>query len=78
MKDGTMSYHNGRLKQDVINTLGRAVNPLTLEEIIHNVTNEGFKSQRLYTDDEIIDCFKILLETGFIQENTDKTYSWRE
>lgn len=78
MKEGTMSYHNERLKQDVINTLGRAVNPLTLQEIIHNVTNEGFKSQRLYTDDEIIDCFKILLETGFIQENNDNTYSWRE
>ena len=73
-----MSYHTNKLMLDVINTLGRAVNPLSLDELIHSVINEGYKSQRIYTDDEILDCLRGLLETGFIQENKDGTYNWRE
>lgn len=73
-----MSYHDSRLQQDLINILGRAVNPLTLDEIIHKVTNEGYKSQRNYTISDIMNCFNDLLETGFIEEHVDKTYQWRE
>lgn len=73
-----MSYPQGRLKQDVINIFGRQIEPITIAELVHKVTNEGYKSQREYTDDEILDVLTLLVETGFVEKNTDNTYQWRE
>ena len=73
-----MSYHKLKLKQDIINTLGRAIEPLPISVVMHDVMNEGFKSQRVYTDDEILETFAELLELGFVIENSDKTYEWRK
>lgn len=71
-----MTYPNERLKQDVINTLGRQINPINLEDFIHQVMNEGYKSQRVYTDDEILDTLTLLVETRFVRKNPDDTYEW--
>ena len=51
---------------------------LSLSDLVHQVMNEGSKSQRGYTDDEILETFTELLELGFVIENSDKTYEWRK
>lgn len=73
-----MTYHKLKLRQDIINTLGRAIEPLTVEEIVHNVTNEGYKSQRCYMDDEILDVLRDLVTLEYVRENKNNTYEWIE
>lgn len=72
-----MTSHKFRLQQDVINCLGRQISPISVSDLIHQVTNEGYKSQRVYTDDEILDTLSVLVDTGFVDKQ-DGLYQWRE
>ena len=72
-----MTSHKFRLQQDVINILGRQIQPVGLEELVHQVINEGFKSQRVYAPSEIRDTLSVLVDTGFVDKQ-DGLYQWRE
>ncbi len=70
-----MAVHNVQIQHDLINTLGNAIQPLSIDEIVHEVTNRGFKKQRIYTDDEIIDVLHYLVKLGFVKQSENK-YEW--
>lgn len=70
-----MTVHNVQIQHDLINTLGNAINPLSVDEVVHEVTNRGFKKQRIYTDDEILDVLDYLVRLGFVKRSMDK-YEW--
>ena len=72
-----MTLHNVMLQHDVINTLGRAIEPLSLSDLVHQVMNEGYKGQRIYTDDEILDVLRLLVDTHFVTEKNG-CYEWKE
>lgn len=70
-----MTVHNVQVQHDLINTLGNAITPLGIDEVVHEVTNRGFKKQRIYTDDEIIDVLDYLVRLGFVKQSNNK-YEW--
>ena len=72
-----LNYHNVQLQHDLINTLGNAITPLPEDELIHKVTNRGFKHQRIYVDDEILEVLEYLVRLGFVKKTGDK-YEWFE
>lgn len=72
-----LSYHNVALQHDIINTLGNAIHSLPEEELIHKVTNRGFKNQRIYVDDEILEVLNYLVKLGFVKK-TGQEYEWIE
>lgn len=72
-----MSYHHICLQQDIINTIGNTIHPLTRQEILHEVINRGFKKQRIYVEDEILEILENLLEQGYIIQKKDK-YEWKK
>ena len=72
-----MSYHNVQLQHDVINTLGNAVKPVPRDKLIHEVTNRGFKQQRIYREAEILEVLEYLVKLDFVHEHEGK-YEWFE
>lgn len=70
-----LSYHNVQLQHDLINTLGNAVQPLPEDELIHKVINRGFKNQRKYFDDEVLELLNDFVTSGFVK-NDGNTYEW--
>lgn len=72
-----MSYHNALLQRDVINILGNSIKPITKEQLIHDVKNRGFKNQRIYNDDEIIEILEYLVKLDFVKQHENK-YEWFE
>lgn len=71
-----MSYHNVQLQHDLVNTLGNAIKPLQETELVHEVKNRGFKKQRIYVDEEIIEVLDYLVQTGYVLLDEDK-YEWK-
>ena len=76
-RDKTISYHHICLKQDIINTIINTIHHITRQEILHEVINRGFKKQRIYVDDEILEILENLLEQGYIIQKKDK-YEWKK
>ena len=70
-----MTVHNVQIQHDLINTLGNAITPLSVEEVVHEVTNRGFKQQRIYRESEIMEVLDYLVRCGFVKRTGDQ-YEW--
>lgn len=73
-----MSYHKVKLRHDIIHHLQNN-KEVTLSELVNEVTKTGFISKRVYTDDEILDCFNEILEIHKTSIKQEKgVYKWQE
>ena len=70
-----MSSYTVKIQHDIINTLGNAINPLSLDDVVHEVVNRGFKQQRVYRNGDIVEVLESLVTLGFV--TCDKgMYEW--
>jgi len=70
-----MSSYKVKIQHDIINTLGNAINPLPLDDVVHEVLNRGFKQQRVYRNGDVVEVLHSLVTLGFVSEH-EGCYEW--
>ena len=70
-----MSSYKVKIQHDIINTLGNAINPLSLDDVVHEVVNRGFKQQRNYNIGDVVEVLHSLVTLGFVSEH-EGCYEW--
>ena len=70
-----MSSYKVKIQHDIINTLGNAITPLSLDDVVHEVVNRGFKQQRNYNMGDVVEVLHSLVTLGFVSEH-EGCYEW--
>lgn len=70
-----MSSEKVKIQHDIINTLGNAITPLCLDDVVHEVINRGFKQQRNYRYGDVVEVLESLVTLGFVKSDNGE-YEW--